>query len=251
MITADSSLLIELAVITTGGFIAALVNAAFATGGIFIVLATSTAVFPLTVAVPMQSALAFGSLVARIVYFHKYIYWPIVVMFVAGCVIGVTTGANVFVIMPESAIGLLLGALLLVLIWAPDFQLPMADKKPFFLIGIAHSFIATVFGVGSLLQPVILRTRLLKLQITATLAVCMISMDVFKITAYVSHGFNYAAYLPHIVLATGAGFAGTYVGKRVEHRVSEQTFRRVFKWLITFVALRLLTRGAWQLYSGQ
>ncbi|OED44629.1 hypothetical protein AB833_01170 [Chromatiales bacterium (ex Bugula neritina AB1)] len=195
----------------------------------------------------MQSALAFGSLLARIIFFFRYISWSIVIPFIAGSVIGVALGANVFVAMSEAAISLLLGMLLLLLIWAPAVRFPVKLKQPFFPVGIAHSFLGTVFGVGSLLQPVILRTSLNKLQTTATLAACMLSMDVFKVVAYVTHGFRYTDYIPHILLATGAGFAGTYAGKRVQHRVSEQAFRRVFKWLITVVAIRLLVRGALQL----
>ena len=68
-------------------------------------------------------------------------------------------------------------------------------------------------------------------------------MDVFKLTGYIAHGFDYSAYWPHIVCATIAGFIGTVAGKRVTHRVSEQTFRLVFKWLITLVAFRLVYRG--------
>jgi uncharacterized membrane protein YfcA len=94
-----------------------------------------------------------------------------------------------------------------------------------------------------LLQPAILRTRLLKLEITSTLAGCLLAMDTFKMIGYVSYGFNYWTYLPHIILATGAGFLGTWLGKQTTHLVSESTFRWVFKWLITLVALRLLLKG--------
>ena len=113
----------------------------------------------------------------------------------------------------------------------------------FLPVGVAHSFLGTVFGVGTLLQPTILRTTLTKLQITGTLAACLLCMDVFKLTGYIAHGFDYSDYWPHIVCATIAGFIGTVAGKRVTHRVSEQTFRLVFKWLITLVALRLVYRG--------
>jgi len=233
----------ELVVVTVGCFTASFVNAAFATGGIYIILACSTAVFPISVAVPLQSAFAFSSLAARVVYFWSYIYWPVVAAFIFGSAIGVAAGASVFVTMPEAAISLLLSILLLFLVWAPPVNVSMPFNHPFFPVGIAHSFLGTVFGVGALLQPAILRTDLRKLQITATLAACLITMDCFKLTAYVYHGFRYSDYLYHIALATGAGVAGTFAGKRIEHQISENTFRIVFKWLITLVALRLLYRG--------
>ena len=256
-------MLIELLVVTIGGLLASFINAAFATGGIYIILASSSLIFPLAVAIPLQSAFAFASLAARIVYFRPYIYWPLVGLFAAGSVVGVAIGSSVFVALPEATIALLLGFLLLLLIWFPsgsdnsssnnENQPGTSDDKataatisvnPIFLpVGVAHSFLGTVFGVGTLLQPTILRTRLSKLQITGTLAACLLIMDVFKLTGYMTVGFDYSEYWPHIVCATIAGFAGTVAGKRVTHRVSEKTFRVVFKCLITLVAIRLIYRG--------
>lgn len=235
---------IELIVVTLGGFVASFVNAAFATGGIYIVLATSTAVFPVAVAVPLQSVFAMGSLVARIIVFWQHIHWPVVMAFASGSVIGVYLGGLVFVSLPEGMIAILLGLLLLTLIWMPSTDWRPPFRHPFALVGIAHSFLGTVFGVGALLQPTILRTSLGKLAITATLAACLAIMDVFKLTAYIWHGFDYRPYLPHIALAIIAGFLGTWCGKRVSHKISESVFRTVFKWLVTLVALQLLYRGA-------
>lgn len=285
---------LELLVVTIGSLLASFINAAFATGGIYIILATSSFIFPLAIAIPLQSAFAFASLAARIVYFKDHIYWPIVGLFVIGSVFGVAIGSTVFVTLPEATIALLLGLFLLILIWMPRFSqntgsqntgsqntgpqnsgshitgpqytsskstvsarlpsastatehTPLAEKQPlnpvFLPVGVAHSFLGTVFGVGTLLQPTILRTSLTKLQITGTLAACLLCMDVFKLTGYIAHGFDYRDYWPHIICATIAGFAGTVAGKRVTHRVSEYTFRLVFKWLITLVAIRLIYRG--------
>ena len=108
---------------------------------------------------------------------------------------------------------------------------------------MVHSFIATVFGVGAFLQPAILRTELIKMQITGTLAACMLSMDIFKVFWFSNIGFDYLIYLPHILCATIAGLVGTWLGKRTTTMVSEQTFRRVFKFIVTLIALRLLFKG--------
>jgi uncharacterized protein len=239
---------VELWVITVGSFLASFVNGAFATGGVYILLASSTAVLPLTAAVPLQSAFAFSSLMSRIGFFWQHIDWPIVAAFVAGSFIGVYFAAGIFSSLHEGTIGLLVGSLLLVLIWLPTVNWRVPFKHPFFPVGIVHSFLGTLFGVGAILQPIMLRTKLVKAQITGTLAACLLSADVLKITGYVSYGFDYRDYLPHIVLATIAGFCGTWAGKRVNHRVSEKTFRLVFRWLITLVAIRLLYRG-WILSS--
>jgi uncharacterized membrane protein YfcA len=234
---------LTLVVITVGSLVASFVNAAFATGGIYILIAASSSVLPLTAAVPLQSAFAFSSLLARILYFRKHIDWRIIGNFVIGALVGVFVGARIFVSLDEATIATLLGSLLLLLIWLPTPNWKIPFKHPFVIVGALHSFLGTLFGVGVILQPAILRTPLLKLQITSTLAGCLISMDIFKMIGYVYYGFDYLQYIPHILLATIAGFVGTWLGKRVTHLVSERGFRIAFKILITLAAIRLLYRG--------
>ena len=60
-------------VVGIGCFIAAFINAAFATGGVFIVLATLTLVFPPSVAIPLMGPASAGSLVGRIALFRAEI----------------------------------------------------------------------------------------------------------------------------------------------------------------------------------
>lgn len=229
-------------VVTLGSFIASFVNAAFATGGVYILLFSSSSVLPLAAAVPLQSAFAAASLIARVALFWQHIEWRIVWMFFLGCLMGVGIGTWTFTALPEQTIALLLGIVLLFLIWMP--RLPaMPLKRPFIFVGIVHSYLGSVFGVGGVLQPLLLRTDLLKLQLTGTLAAAMLSLDVLKVFGYTSFGFNYLDYVPHIVGATIAGFVGTWMGKRVTHRVSETLFRRVFRVLVSIVALRFIYSG--------
>lgn len=232
-----------LIVITVGSFLASFVNAAFATGGVYIMLAAATAVLPVTAAVPLMPTMTFGSLIARIGFFFHEISWPIVVATALGALIGVYLGTKIFVSLDEQIISILLATILLVLTWLPRLGRGIKLKHPFFFVGAIHSFLASMLGVGALLQPTILRTSLTKLQITGTLAACLAFIDVIKLFHFSRLGFNYFDYLPHIVLATIAGFIGTWAGKRVTHHISETTFRLVFKALITLVAIRLLTKA--------
>jgi uncharacterized membrane protein YfcA len=231
-----------LIVITLGSLVAAFVNAAFATGGVYVTLISSLAVLPVSAAVPLQSAFAVGSLLARIGLFWKDIQWRIVGTFVFGCLFGVYFGARAFVALSDALLHAAgphpAGADL-----AAEERKRHEAEAPFCLCRRGASFVGTMFGVGGILQPFILRTNLRKMQITGTLAACMISLDAMKMTSYVLVGFRYQDYVPHIVLATLAGFAGAWLGKRATVHVSERAFRIVFRWLITLAALRLVWGG--------
>ena len=230
-------------VITLASLTASFVNAAFATGGVYIMLLASVWVLPVSAAIPLQSAFAAASLAARIHFFWQHIRWSIAMAFVLGCLIGVNFGARTFVALPESVLSILLGAVLLTLLWMPKWKRELPIRHPFFFVGILHSYLGALLGVGGVLQPSILRTSLTKLEITGTLAVCLLVLDGLKASAYVNFGFSYLDFVPHIIGATIAGFAGTWLGKRVTHVISEQTFRMVFKIFVTLVALRLIYSG--------
>ena len=237
-------MLAEILVISVGCFLAALVNAAVATGGVYIILAASSAVLPLAVAIPMQSALGAPSLAARIATFWRHINWPIVLMFTPTAEVGVVVGAQIFVSLDKGIMALLLGILLLALVWLVPKGVTVNLPRRFLYVGGLHGCFGTIFGVGLFLQPAILRTSLDRRQITGTLAVCLLGLEVMKTMGYISVGFSYAEYWQHIVAGAIAGVAGNVVGRRLGDRIPEQRFRAVFRALVTLAGLRLMAKGA-------
>jgi uncharacterized membrane protein YfcA len=241
------SMLVEILFVSVGCFVAALVNAAVATGGVYIMLAASSAVLPLAAAIPMQSALAAPSLIARILTFWRHINWPIFLMFAPAAALGVVVGAQIFVSLDEGMIALLLGGLLLALVWLVPKGVTLSLPRQFLYVGGLHGCFGTIFGVGLFLQPAILRTGLDRQQITGTLAICLLGLEIMKATGYVSFGFVYADYWLHIVCGAVAGIAGTLMGRRLGDRIPEQRFRMVFRILVTLAGLRLLAKGVMDL----
>lgn len=234
---------VEILVIAAGCFVAALVNAAVATGGVYIMLVASSAVLPLAVAIPMQAALAAPSLIARMVTFRSHIEWRIFAMFAPAAALGVLVGAQIFVALDESVISVALGGLLLVLIWGIPQGVSVNLPHRFLYIGGLHGAFGTLFGVGLFLQPAILRTSLNRFQITGTLAICLLVLEGMKATGYVTLGFDYGAYWLHIVAGAVASVAGNLAGYRLAGRISEKHFRAAFKIMVTLAGLRLLGKG--------
>ena len=235
---------LSLLVIAAGSFLAAFVNAAFATGGIYILLAASLAVFPVTAAIALQGPFSLLSLVARIGLFWSQISWGFVGYFILGCLVGVAIGAVAFAYAADATLLLFLGCLILALVWIPIAPRLTLPPKGFAIVGVVHSIFGTLFGIGGILQPLLLRTPMLKGQITGTLAVAMLSLDVMKIFSYSQIGFDYRPYLPHILVAALTALFGSWAGKHLSTRISEMVFRRVFRWLVTVLAARLIFEGA-------
>ena len=237
-------MVLEISIIFAGCFAAALVNAALATGGVYITLAASSAVLPLSAAIPMQGVLSAPSLIARIVLFRRDIRWSVALRFVPMAAVGTVIGVLVFVNLNEALMSLTLGALLLILVWGVPEWINFDMPRRFLALGAIHGLFSTIFGVGVFLQPAMLRTSMTRLQITGTLAVCLIGMEAVKAGGYIQIGFDYTAYLPHILAGTVAGIAGTLLGRHFGDRLSERRFRAIFKWLVTIAGLRLLINGS-------
>jgi uncharacterized membrane protein YfcA len=232
--------------IVCGSFIASFINAAFALGGALVMLAITTSILPISAVIPMHSTLMFGSLISRCLLFRVHIHWSIVIPFAVGCLIGVATGALIYVNLPDWIVALVLSCLMLS-VWLPSIKLSFKIPQPFFIVGVLHSFMSTVFGYGGIFHAVVLRTGLDKLQITATIAASLLTMGVMKMTGYAAFGFDFLPYSWIILCAIPVSFVGTLLGKRVIHHISDAMFRIIFKLLMTFFGLRLLYQG-WQLY---
>ncbi|NKB38559.1 MAG: TSUP family transporter [Gammaproteobacteria bacterium] len=229
-----------------GSFLATAISSAFGIGGGFVMIAIISSVLPISAMVPVHATMMVGMSLSRTWYFRKDIHWPIVIPFTIGALIGALSGTFLYVDLPEYFIAASVAVLMLLAVWLPDFKFKREIPHPFFLIGLIHSFLSALFSFGGLFQPVMVRTKLNKLQITATLAAGLMCMNMFKISGYILFGFDYTSYLAVILLSILVAFPAAKLGKALLHKISEKQFRIVFKVIMTVFAIRLLFR-AWLL----
>ena len=227
-------------VIVLGSFLAAVSNAAFSSGGAMIVLAVTSTVLPVAAVVPIHSTLLIGSTTSRALVFRDHVDWRISGPFLVGSLAAVAIASRLYFSLPEKTIAVAIALVMLVAIWLPAVSWRPRVRHPWAIVGFVHSFLSTLFAYGALLHAVILHTRLTRRQIVGTMAVALTGMSIFKITGYTLNGFDYTPYLVTIALSVAAAFVGTWVGKLIIDRVSEKTFRFVFRALVTLTAIRLL-----------
>ena len=229
--------------IVAGSFLAALVNAAFSAGGALIILAVTSFVLPVSAIVPIHSTLLIGSTSTRTLLFWRDIDWKIAGPFLVGSVFTVAIGSRIYVQLPDTFIATALSAVMLIAIWLPEVRWRPKLRHPWVAVGFIHSLLSTLFAYGALLHAIILHTGLKKRQIVATMGASLTGMGLFKITGYALNGFDYVPYLQTIGCAIAAAFLGTWVGRMVIDKISEELFRAVFRALVTLTALRLLYVG--------
>ena len=186
------------------------------------------------------STLLIGSTASRAIVFREHVDWKVAGPFLVGSLVAVAIASRLYFALPEKIIAIAIASVMLVAIWLPAVSWRPKLRHPWAIVGFVHSFLSTLFAYGALLHAVILHTRLSRRQIVGTMAVALTGMSVFKITGYSLNGFDYRPYFATIALAVVAAFAGTWVGKAIIDRISENTFRFVFRALVTLTAIRLL-----------
>ena len=226
--------------IVAGSFLASVTNAAFSAGGAMIILATTSTVLPISAVVPIHSTLLIGSTASRAAAFRKHVAWHIAVPFGLASIAAVAIAARLYFALPETMLATAIAIVMLVAIWLPAISWRPRIRHPWVLVGFVHSFLSTLFAYGALLHAVILHTGLKRREVIGTMAVSLTAMGVLKIAGYAANGFDYTPYLLTIALAVAATLLGTWVGKAISERVSEETFRLVFRALVTLTAMRLL-----------
>ena len=248
MMSMDNLLLVLPAVSLLGAFVSTVTGM----GGGLIILATCTLVLPLTAAVPVSGVLVMAGQAARTIQFHREINRSIARPFIPGAIIGATIGSFIYFSMPELLIAFMLATVMLWFCWVPagDTGRRLAQKIPwpYFWVGIVHTFLSTIAGVGGLFQSLMVNSSMNKMQIVATIAGTLLFMSLFKTLAYISAGFSFMPYLWVIVLCWIAGYLGTWLGRHSLHRISDRVFRHLIRIMVTLFAFRLYWSVAAELW---
>jgi uncharacterized membrane protein YfcA len=149
-------------------------------------------------------------------------------------------------IVPAFLIGTILGAaFILYSTWAPKFQASNPRKKTFFGLGVVGAFLTMFVGAtGPLVAPFAAAASDRRQQVVATHAALMTIQHGLKIIAFGVVGFAFGPYLPLLIGLLACGFAGTYTGQHLLHRLPERAFRIGLKTILTLIALRLLYGAA-------
>ena len=141
----------------------------------------------------------------------------------------------------------LIGVFVLAATWAPGLLLvgahpERADRnRRFFALGTAVGLLnVTVGATGPLIAPFFLNLGLTRHQVIGTKAACQTLGHLAKLVVFGAAGFAFLAFAVPLVLLSAVGIAGTWVGSQILGRVSELWFTRLYKAVLTLIALRLV-----------
>ena len=226
-------------------FLTSALTAAFGIGGGVAMLGALAGSVPPTMVVAVHGVVQLGSNLGRVIIQRAHILWRPTLIFSVGSLVGATMGAVVFVALPERLLLALLGAFILLLTWLPKPKIPGLESAGMFLGGAIATFITIFVGAtGSFVQALFLSMKLEKRVLVATHALCMSIQHGLKVLAFGYLGFAFQDWLPLMLAMIATGFLGTWLGTRLLDRLSQQTFERILKLVLTLVGLDLLRRAS-------
>ncbi|MBW2401990.1 MAG: sulfite exporter TauE/SafE family protein [Deltaproteobacteria bacterium] len=206
---------IQIAILAVAAFATSMLSAIVGMAGGIVLLSVMLLFLEPLVAIPLHGVVQLASNSSRTWVQRKHVRWPII-------------GAYCLLLVPMSFVGLriaetlsppvarlLIGGFVLIATWMPSLLL--MGSAPFFL------------NLGLKRQGII-----------GTKAAAQALGHLVKIAVFAIAGFAFSEYALVLLLLSAMVVAGTWAGSQVLESVNELWFKRLFKTVLTLVALRLV-----------
>jgi len=242
----------EFLTLTLVGFATAILSAIVGMAGGITLLAVMLLFYDPLIAIPLHGVVQLVSNSSRTVIHRRHLRWDLIwrysVLLIPMGFIGVELSQQ----LPSMITKGLIGIFVLIATWMPQLLLlgthpeDSDPKRRFLLLGGAFGFLnPTIGATGPLIAPFYLNRGLTRFALVGTKAGCQALGHVAKIIVFGVVGFVYTDYGPLLVALCGSVVLGTLVGSRLLHRVNETWFVRLYKTVLSVIALHLVTGAIW------
>ena len=218
-----------------------LLSASVGIGGGSLVLGMMALFLPPINLIPIHGAIQLGSNLSRTVIFIKHVSTKFTLMFLIGSFIGTIIGGKTFVSLPTPTLQILIALFILYSSWGPKIKTQTPKNILFICIGGVSSFITMFVGAtGPLVAPFVAASCETRQEVVSTHATLMSIQHGLKLLVFGFLGFSIGPFIPLLIGMLAFGLAGTYFGKIILNKLPEKMFRKLLKYILTMIALRLL-----------
>jgi uncharacterized membrane protein YfcA len=247
---------LNLAILCVAAFFTAILSAIVGMAGGMTLLSVMLWFLPPLAAIPLHGAIQLASNFSRTVIQREHarydLLWRYGLPLVPMGVLGLMTVQRI----PERALEAAIGAFVLAATWRPAWlalgaRLGASPGLRFTALGVASGFLnVTIGATGPLVAPFFLNLGMTRQAVIGTQAGVQALGHVVKILLYAGFGFAFRAQLPLLIGGGACAIAGTWVGSRLLDRISETSFRRLYKGVLTLLALQLVLGAAWAQFAA-
>jgi uncharacterized membrane protein YfcA len=245
---------LEVSVLAAAAFATSVLSAVVGMAGGITLLSVMLLFLDPLVAIPLHGAVQLVSNSSRTVIQRRYVERGILLRYAALLLPMSFLGVEFAQLLPASLTRTLIGVFVIAATWAPGLVLLGAHPeraeptRRFLTLGAVAGFLnPTIGATGPLIAPFFLNLGLDRRALVGTKAACQAAGHLMKLVAFGVAGFAFAAWLVPLVILSGMVVAGTWLGSRILDHVSELWFTRLYRTVLTLIAVRLILKEALEL----
>lgn len=242
-------LAVDLAIVAAGFLTSALSGAAGLGGGTILIAVFYALGMDAAEAVPLFAAVQMVSNSARSVAYIRHIEWSAAGWFLLAGVPATLLVAPYAASLDTRLIKLLLAALILFSLLPRAAGRSLPQRPAFVLAGLLNGSIGMFVGAtGLVVGRLFLRPEWRRETTIGTLALTQVLGHGLRVLAYGFVGFSVLAQWQRLLPLCLAVIAGTVLGKRLNGRISEAAFVRLFKLILLLLSAELIidALGGWR-----
>lgn len=214
-------------------------------GGVLLISVLSLTLNP-AVIIPVHGSIQLGSNIGRGLMTWRHIDVKTILWFLPGVIIGAALGGLFLVQLPKQIWQLSIALFVLYLCWGPALPSKAVGSRGVLIVSTLTSFITLFVGAhGPLVAAFIKQKFTERFQTVATISAALSLQHTAKIIIFSFAGFIFTEWLAFIFMMIAFGALGTWIGLHVLKNMKNKNFDRIFKLLLSALALRLLWL-AWQ-----
>ena len=217
-------------------------------GGGILLIAVMPGLVPAPAILPLHAATQLASNLSRAAFGWRDIDLGMIPAIALGAAAGAWLGAGVYQRLDTHWLPAWIGLLILLFTWVPLPKVPGGGQLSLLLLGVYQTGLGMVAGAtGPLGAAVLLRRNTERDWLVVNTAVYMSLNHALRLAAFVLLGFSLGVGWPLVIGMIAAGIVGSWVGTRLRHRVPQRNFERLFRALVTLLALRMIALPVWAL----
>jgi uncharacterized membrane protein YfcA len=217
------------------------VTAVTGIGGGMMLIAIMPGFLPAAAIVPVHAVVQLFANSSRAMFGWRFLRWEFVLAFIAGSILGGSIAAGIAREINLAYTPLFIAAYILFITWGPA---PKFNKPPpgeFVIIGAIQTGLSMLVGAtGPMSQAALMARGLQRDALVVSGALMTTFTHLTKVLLFALLGFSFIEFWQVILGMSIAVIVGALIGTRIRYQVPEALFRRILKWALTLLALRMI-----------
>ena len=233
---------VELAFLTLAALLTSMLSAVAGLGGGVLLMLLMPGLVPVAAVIPLHAVVQSVSNAARVAFELPSVAIGLVPPLLLGSLAGALVGSLSVGMVSLEWLPAVAGAVILIITWLPVAAIIPRGRVAFYVLGFYQTGLGMLAGAtGPLGASVLTLIRKDRDWLVVNTGVYMTINHLIRSFAYGLLGFAFAPWWQTIAAMSVAMVVGSWLGTIVRHRIPQALFEQAFKWLITVLALRMVS----------